>query len=321
MIGLRLLNRMLKRTFSLHSKPFQFPFRFASPVPQHELMDEEACPAYSPKHIGWGTRSTIWLAKDIRVYIWQPDRFVALKIINNRSTLEAYHERDIEEHISRQSPIHRGRGIIRTCLDSFEVAGPDGILWILQKRFVWSRLPLSIAKAYLLILLAGLDYLHSECRLDNILMTFENQDILPNFVKEQTTNLPMQCKTDPTSGRTIYHCHNDFGSLNWRELRKMLPKIVDFGLATRLESDNQGQPDNYRAPVVILGCPWSFSADIWNIGVLLLAQSDAMADFSWPNPIMNENRQALQERARVFNGPFFDENCKRTHPQLPLLSH
>lgn len=36
-------------------------------------------------------------------------------------------------------------------------------LWILQKRFVDQRLPLPIAKAYLLILLAGLDYLHSEC--------------------------------------------------------------------------------------------------------------------------------------------------------------
>jgi serine/threonine protein kinase len=118
-------------------------------------------------------------------------------------------------------------------------------------------------------------------KLDNILMTFENEDILSNFIKEQTTNQPMQYKTDPTSGRTIYRCHNDFGSLDWRELRKMLPKIVDFGLATRLESDSQGQlrnetagfhpiqPDQYRAPEVILGCPWSFSADIWNIGVLV----------------------------------------------------
>ncbi|KAL3429875.1 kinase-like domain-containing protein [Aspergillus tetrazonus] len=381
MIGLRPLNRMIKRTFSLHSKPFQFPFQFASPVPQHELIDEEACPGYNPKHvypakpgeilanhyqllvkIGWGTRSTIWLAKDIK------------------------------------SPIHRGRGIIRTFLDSFEVTGPDGShlclayepmrepLWILRKRFVDWRLPLSNAKAYLLILLAVLPlniitlpmritdtFFLLDLKLDNILMTFENQDILPDFVKEQTTNLPMQCKTDPTSGRTIDRCHNDFGSLNWRELRKMLPKIVDFGLATRSESDNQGQvrnetvgshpiqPDHYRAPEVILGCPWSFSADIWNIGVLawniientelflhvhdsqgrydpkthlaemiailgpppkeLLAQSDAMADFSWPDPIKNETGKLCRNGREYFNGPFFDENCKRTNPQLPVFSH
>ncbi|EFW16073.1 hypothetical protein CPSG_07123 [Coccidioides posadasii str. Silveira] len=242
-----------------------------------------------------------------------------------------------------------------------------------RKRFVDQRLPLPIAKAYLLILLAGLDYLHSECRLvhtdlklDNILMTFENEDILPNFIKEQITNLPMQCKT--TSGRTIYRCHNDFGSLDWRELRKMLPKIVDFGLAARLESDSQGQvrnetggfhpiqPDHYRAPEVILGCPWSFSADIWNIGVLawdiiehtelflhvhdsqghynpkthlaemiallgpppkeLLAKSDAMAEFSWPNPIMNETGRLCRNGREYFNGPFFNENGEFLYDDL-----
>jgi serine/threonine protein kinase len=161
-------------------------------------------------------------------------------------------------------------------------------LWILQKRFVDQRLPLPIAKAYLLILLAGLDYLHSECRvvhtdlkLDNILMTFENEEVLPNFLKVQINNLPMQCKTDAMTRQTIYRCHNDFGPLDWRELRKMVPKIVDFGLATSLKNDSQGQagrsefglhpiqPDQYRAPEVILGCGWSFSADIWNFGVLV----------------------------------------------------
>jgi hypothetical protein len=86
MIGLRSLNRTITRTFSLHAKPVRLPpSQLASPVPQHELVDEEACPAYNPKYvypakpgeilanhyqllvkIGWGTRSTIWLAKDIK---------------------------------------------------------------------------------------------------------------------------------------------------------------------------------------------------------------------------------------------------------------
>lgn len=106
------------------------------------------------------------------------------------------------------------------------------LVWILQRRFVDQRLPLLIAKAYLLILLAGLDYFYTECRvvhtgnhsifiyslklllrsrllifcihpdlkLDNILMTFENEDVLPNFLKEQITNCPMQCKTDAATG-------------------------------------------------------------------------------------------------------------------------
>lgn len=113
-------------------------------------------------------------------------------------------------------------------------------------------------------------------------MTFENEDILPNFVKEQTINPTMQSKINPATGQIVYRCQNDFGALDWRELRKMLPKIVDFGLATRLDGnapEGKGrkeeiglhpiQPDQYRAPEVILGCGWSFSADIWNFGVIV----------------------------------------------------
>ncbi|KAL2861600.1 kinase-like domain-containing protein [Aspergillus pseudodeflectus] len=320
-------------------------------VVRHQFIQLHSHRSYNWKHIEKRPYKLSLNVYQLSVNNWlrmkmlqnsQSDRFVALKIINNRSSLDAYHERDIEEHISRQTPIHRGRGIIRTCLDSFEVTGPDGShlclayepmrepLWILQRRFVDQRLPLPIEKAYLLILLAGLDYLQSECRfvhtdlkLDNILMTFENEDILCNFIKEQITNQPMQYKTDPTSGRTIYRCHNDFGSLDWRELRKMLPKIVDFGLATRLESDSQGQLRSETADFYPIQ-PDYFSADIWNIGVLthlaemialfgpppkeLLAKSEAMAGFSWSTPIMNETGRLCKNGREYFNGPFFKEN-------------
>lgn len=93
--------------------------------------------------------------------------------------------------------------------------------------------------------------------------------MVEDFAKAQLT-LPMKQKVDPT-GRTIYLCHNNF-----EPLKKLmnLPKIVDFGLARRI-SDSDGiethpiQPDHYRAPEVILGCGWSFSADIWNLGLLV----------------------------------------------------
>lgn len=47
-------------------------------------------------------------------------------------------------------------------------------------------------------------------------------------------------------------------------------KVVDFGLATRLEEDDDWgvwpiQPDHYRAPEVILGNGWQMPADIWNL--------------------------------------------------------
>lgn len=57
----------------------------------------------------------------------------------------------------------------------------------------------------------------------------------------------------------------------------MVPKIADFGLAVQLVGEHGKektgnhpiQLDHYRAPEVILGCDWSFSADTWNIGVLV----------------------------------------------------
>ncbi|KAL1886593.1 hypothetical protein Plec18167_000525 [Paecilomyces lecythidis] len=158
--------------------------------------------------------------------------------------------------------------------------------WIYQRRFVDRKVPLPIAKVYIYFLLVGLDYLHSECRvvhsdlkLGNILVSFENEKVLTNFIKRQQQ---MQYKVDRESGRTIYRCHNDFGPLDVQGIKNMIPKIADFGVATIFDRpDTQDgmvgeqlgvypiQPDFYRAPEVILGCGWDFKADIWNFGVLL----------------------------------------------------
>ncbi|KAJ6086034.1 hypothetical protein N7486_010315 [Penicillium sp. IBT 16267x] len=313
---LRVTNQLAKsKTFSFARKRIWcLPPVSRPPIPQHELVDEEICPGYEPSHfyranpgdvlashyqllvkIGWGTRSTVSLARDITRLWWQSERTVGLKIINSHHDRETYHERDIEKHIAGQNSSHHGRSILRTCLESFEVASTEGNhlclvyepmrepLWVLQRRFVDQKLPLPIAKAYIYFLLVGLDHLHSDCAvLENILMSFENQNVLSSFVKRHTEDLLMQYKVDTTSGRIIYRCHNDFGALDWRELKNMVPKIADFGLSMRLSHTYLGkkseggqfgiypiQPDHYRAPEVILGCGWDFKADIWNFGVMM----------------------------------------------------
>ena len=63
--------------------------------------------------------------------------------------------------------------------------------------------------------------------------------------------------------------HNDFGS---PKSPYVLQKIADFGLAQYGKSELQRhpiQPDHYRAPEVILGAGWTYSADIWSLGVLV----------------------------------------------------
>lgn len=50
---------------------------------------------------------------------------MALKIVNNNAS-SVSHEREVEEHISTVGPSHRGRSVIRTLLNSFEVNGPEG---------------------------------------------------------------------------------------------------------------------------------------------------------------------------------------------------
>ena len=108
-----------------------------------------------------------------------------------------------------------------------------------------------------------------DLKLDNIMVSFEDPSVLSDFMDSQL-NEPMEYKVDHT-GRPVYRCHNDFGPL--RKLRS-IPKIVDFGLSTKLDSENGQdfypiQPDHYRAPEVILGCGWDTAADIWNLGALV----------------------------------------------------
>lgn len=105
------------------------------------------------------------------------------------------------------------------------------------------------------------------------MVTFEDQSVIEEFVQGQMHN-PMARKT--IGNRTVYRCHNNFGDIDGKEgLKNMYPKITDFGLAQRMDTAGPHihpiQPDDCHAPEVILGVGWSYSADIWNFGIMVSA--------------------------------------------------
>lgn len=171
--------------------------------------------------------------------------------------------------------------------------------WLFRRRITHQNCvdldALPFIKSYLRILLKGLDFLHSQAhvihtgvrpssclpiayiltymcpdlKLDNIMVTFEDPSTIETFAKAQATH-PMARKH--LKHHTIYRCHNDFGPV-FHGVGKMIPQITDFGHAqwgdkTRILM-HPIQPDEMRAPEVLLGIGWSYSADMWNFGAMV----------------------------------------------------
>lgn len=165
-----------------------------------------------------------------------------------------------------------------------------------QNRMPRQRLPPPLFKGYLFILLQALDYLHTQCRLihtgrfhsilctkhfcfvnveiqdlkdDNIMVTIEDESLLKAFAKYHQQHAAPRHVNE--SGRITYLSQDEFGPFRSSQL---IPQIVDFNLCFPGLPDRRGhpsaiQPHRYRAPEVFLGCSWSYSADIWNLGVLV----------------------------------------------------
>ncbi|KAK2796375.1 hypothetical protein FQN50_009591 [Emmonsiellopsis sp. PD_5] len=320
--------------------------------------------------VGWGLSSTVWLAHDLQRHIEEPENVVALKITNSNSSSTG-RERKVAEHISTADPSHPGHSLIRTLLDSFEVKGPEGSylclvyppmrepLSMYQQRFDNRKMPLPLIKTYIRALLTGLDYLHTECRtvhtgrpilsftscwntklssyldlkLDNIMVSFEDQTVLADFMESQLEK-PTAFKVD-LMGRPVYQSCNDFGPL--KSLRSM-PQLVDFGLATRLEEDDDWgvwpiQPDHYQAPEVILDQLWDiiegkelfqhihdhtghYNAKLHIAEMIallglpppeIIQRYQYMREYLWPEPVRREDGRLCETAEEYFCGPFFDQ--------------
>ncbi|EPE36816.1 Protein kinase-like (PK-like) [Glarea lozoyensis ATCC 20868] len=273
-------------------------YKTPASLPLEIPIDEETIPNYDPRtffhpnvgdildhrytlkaKIGWGTSSTVWLAQDTGGL---SSRYVAIKINGCKyaSRKAARHELKVSHHIAGSELCHRGRSIVRTAVDSFEVASPNGShlclvfdpmrepLWLFRRRFGADKVTqpfLPITKAYLYL------------KLDNILVTFEDPSVIDSFVHGQLENL-MSRKV--LSGRTVW----------------------DLLAGQQLFQDHQdGKNHKYSAQhhlgemIDLLG----------PVPKVLIERERNMRHWRWSPEARNPEGKLCNNAADFFGGPFF----------------
>lgn len=92
--------------------------------------------------------------------------------------------------------------------------------------------------------------------------------LLLDMAAKEEYDSPLPQKHYPDDDRIIYLARNDYGTP-----RRMIGTVslVDFDLAHPGDVPQTAgiQADIYRAPEVIIGSEFSYSTDIWNLGVLV----------------------------------------------------
>ncbi|KAM3426507.1 hypothetical protein MY4824_009939 [Beauveria thailandica] len=105
----------------------------------------------------------------------------------------------------------------------------------------------------------------SDLKPDNILVKLEDVAILDRDALDEYQN-PLPQKV--TNDRTIYLSRNNYGPFS---IPAGIVQIADFGYSVSGKTHHSGciQAEAYRAPEVILDSGYSYSADIWSLGVMM----------------------------------------------------
>lgn len=101
------------------------------------------------------------------------------------------------------------------------------------------------------------------------MIKFEDPTILDRDAMDEYKHpLPQKILED----RTIYLSRNNFGQFT---KPTGLVQITDFGHSVSGQVPRTGciQAESYRAPEVILDAGYTFSADIWSLGVMVSIRS------------------------------------------------
>ncbi|KAG6018178.1 hypothetical protein E4U43_007261 [Claviceps pusilla] len=282
----------LSGTTRPRSDPRAFPSHGFDIIDDDFQLDEESFPGYSPgifypvqlghiyngryqavTKLGFGSCSTIWLARDL-----QEHRYITLKFYIHNS-LE-HRELPFYERLGQVVPSrHAGAARIRKLLSSFKVAGPHGthIVLVLEAAqmclahmdmmFMKGRgFDEGLVRSAVQEMLYGLDFLHThvqavhtDIHAGNLLLGAQDDSIFKKLADEEMAH--PSCRK-PCADRTIYSS------------RLMKPQVgplllSDFGEARLGPGPHAGHimPVQYRAPEVLLWIQWSYEVDIWSVGL------------------------------------------------------
>ncbi|OAA63499.1 protein kinase-like protein [Niveomyces insectorum RCEF 264] len=278
-------------------RPRNFPTSGFEVIDPDQLVEEETLPSYKrdeyyPMRIGdivaghyqvaaklgYGTTSTVWLARDLN----KEREFWVLKVHIHTSTFR--HERMVYEHLKKTTKQekedkeeHPGRDHVRRIEDSFTLKGPHGehevfvmtplgmslrTMQEMQKTGVFPEIVATRALNQTLLGLALLhdaDVIHTDLHADNLLVAMTDDSIL-STMEESEMNKPSARKQ---AGDTTIHVSRyvlgGAGPLT----------ISDLGQARiGREQSGNAMPTQYRAPEVILNMPWGPPVDMWSVGLL-----------------------------------------------------
>ncbi|EER37888.1 protein kinase [Histoplasma capsulatum H143] len=327
--------------------PLSFPTSGFKVIDRSKLFQEETLPGYKAElyypvpigevfnkryqvmgKLGFGVTSTVCLARDLVNGL--KTMSVMLIPLSTREPDDpggneiAIYER-IKAAAAKQN--HLGHETIRKCLSSFEIQGKKHTcivheaLGMTMEHILLNYVPdrafrIEEIKMFILEVLIGLDFLHTEARiihtdsginvciiedlqLKNLLIPVGNPYFFEEFV-EGECNDPAERKI--LKDRIIYNTRHFSQDL------KGLPRICDFGEARFADGDfelnDDIMPDVYRAPEVVMRMAWNNKVDIWSVAMVAWDLLAKRTLFHRQNPETEEpdDRYLLAERTAVL-GP------------------
>lgn len=239
------------------------------------------------RKLGFGPNSTVWLALDEKI-----DRHVALKIFTAKSSggVGEFSRLETLKYIRDGDIKSSGRGKNLEIFAIFAHSGPYGIHSCLVMEAMYQNLldftartenrilPTVIVKEMTRQLLSGLDYLHQSCDIThtdiqarNILVSVCVEDLDGFIRKFLETTPPSYCgdEYERLPGYAVPSEKLPIQLVSRPDLFRF--KFAGLGMSKYVDKilPEMIQAPFFRAPEVIIGAPWSHSADIWNLGCII----------------------------------------------------